>query len=81
MNSNDLEVGAFFTTNGKDIWRLMSYFNEPSCTLENVDDSARRETFGIRGLTAQSFHRIKMPEIVQVGEPPVLVNIGKRQNG
>ena len=66
MDSSDLEKGGFFTTNGKDIWRLVCWFREPSCTLENMDDSARVENFGLNGLTAQNFHRIEMPEIVEV---------------
>jgi hypothetical protein len=61
MNGNDLEVDAFFTTNGKDIWKLKTFFNEPSCLLENMDDTATREEFGVSSLAAQRFHRIKMP--------------------
>jgi hypothetical protein len=75
MKINDLEKGGFFTTNGKDIWRLVSWFREPSCTLENMDKKTQVETFGMNGLTAQNFHRIEMPEIAQVGEPPVNVRI------
>lgn len=75
MNQSDLETGTFFTTNGKDIWHLVSYFREPSCTLEKMNDTSQVETFGLNGLTAQNFHKIEMPKIAQVGEPPVNVRL------
>ncbi len=75
MNNNDLEAGAFFTTNGKDIWKLKSYFNEPSCVLENVDDTAIREEFGISSLAARRFHRIKMPSTVPARAPESPVEV------
>lgn len=54
MDSTDLKVGAFFTTTGEDCWRLEGYFSQPSCTLINVETGVK-ETFGMGGLTAQSF--------------------------
>lgn len=63
MNKNDLEQHAFFTTNGKDVWKLRSFRLEPTCRLENLEDPDKSESFGMGGLTAQTFHRIKMPEI------------------
>ena len=65
MDFSDLKPGIFFTTNGKDIWRLESYFDGPSCTLENMDNKSQVETFGMNGHTARRFHRIEMPKIVQ----------------
>ena len=65
MNTNDLEVNAYFTTNGKDIWKLASYFSEPSCRLVNMDDTAIIEEFGISSRNAQRFHRIQMPKEIK----------------
>lgn len=61
MTSNDLEVGAFFTTNGKDIWKLESYYETPSCSLKNLETGEIAD-FGMGGLTAQDFHKIQMPK-------------------
>ena len=74
MNGNDLEVNAYFTTNGKDVWKLVSYFSEPSCRLANMDDMAIIEEFGILSRAAQRFHRIKMPEV----SPPVPAGVSQR---
>jgi len=64
MNSTDLEANAFFTTNGKDIWQLLYFCHYPTCTLKNLTSkNGEEEDFGMGGLTAQRFHRIKMPEI------------------
>lgn len=54
MNFSELEKHELFTTNGKDAWRRESYFSTPSCTLVNLDTGAR-QTFGLQGLTAESF--------------------------
>lgn len=63
MDSSDLEADALFTTNGKDVWKLRFYCMQPTCRLENLEDPDRIESFGMGGLTAQSFHKIKMPII------------------
>lgn len=76
MDSNDLEAYDFFTTNGKDIWKMLYSCISPSCCLKNLETGVE-ESFGMGGLAAQRFHRIKMPKIVSVGEPPVLVKIGR----
>ena len=60
MNSNDLEVPAFFTTNGKDVWELGTFCLSPTCELKNLK-TGNIESFGMEGLTAQRFHRITMP--------------------
>lgn len=60
MDSNDLEQGQFFTTDGTDIWEKVFYCMQPSCQLRNLK-TGDTEDFGMGGLTAQKFHRIKMP--------------------
>ena len=60
MNANDLEPNAFFTTNGKDIWKILYYCKEPTCRLRNVE-TGDEDNFGMSGLTAAGFHRITMP--------------------
>jgi len=61
MDAGDLgDISTFFTTDGKDVWKLVSCCMTPSCTLENLQTGAK-ETFGMGGLTAGTFHRIKMP--------------------
>lgn len=57
MNSNDLQLGALFTTDGNDLWMLESYFDVPSCTMLNAA-TGERQTFGIGGLTSQTFTKI-----------------------
>lgn len=57
MDSNDLEGEALFTTNGKDAWKMQGYFSGPSCTLKNLE-TGEVQTFGMNGLTAQSFKRL-----------------------
>ena len=38
MEIQDLQDGAdLFTTNGKDIWRVKYWCNEPTVTLKNLD--------------------------------------------
>lgn len=59
MNSDHLEVDALFTTNGKDVWKLKSYFDGPSCILRNLE-TGKEEEFGMGGLTADSFKPLKM---------------------
>lgn len=61
MNSNDLDVGGFFTTNGTDIWKLKAFYSEPSCKLENVE-TKEIVNFGMGGITSKEFHRIQMPK-------------------
>ncbi len=60
MNVEDLKNGKFFTTNGKDIWKLESYCLYPTCTLVNLE-TGKKESFGLGGLTAQGFLKIEMP--------------------
>ena len=59
MKQSDLEIGALFTRDGKDIWELIAYNEEPTCKLRNLrtDDT---EQFGIGGLTSQEFKRVVM---------------------
>lgn len=64
MDASDLEqlIGTFFTTDGTDIWEIEGCFRTPSCTLKNLKTDVKK-TFGMNGLTARDFHRIKMPII------------------
>ena len=62
MNASDLTMGAYFTTTGKDIWKLDGYFDMPSCTLRRLDEPGE-ETFGMGGVIAESFKRIDMPVV------------------
>ena len=66
MNVTDFELGEFFTTDGKDIWELIAYCKSPSCTMKNLK-TGDKESFGINGFTAGTFHKITMPvnEIVR----------------
>jgi len=61
MDNNDLKFNSFFTTNGKDIWALMSYCMYPTCELKNLS-TEKVESFGMGGHTARRFHRIEMPK-------------------
>lgn len=60
MTQDDLEGHAFFTITGKDIWRLESYYLTPSCSLVNLE-TKEIKSFGLGGITAESFKRIIMP--------------------
>lgn len=60
MTKHDLELNAYFTTNGEDIWRIQSYCLEPTCLLRNLE-TGKEESFGMGGITANSFKRISMP--------------------
>lgn len=67
MDVGDLAPNSYFTTNGKDIWKLGEYCTQPTCTLVKLcppgvtDKAVRRENFGMGGITAQRFHKITMP--------------------
>ena len=69
MDSNDLEANALFTTDGTDVWRLKTYCLQPTCQLHNAETGAI-EGFGMGGLTARRFHKIKMP-VEEIGGPIV----------
>ncbi len=62
IDTKDFELGGFFTTDGADIWKMVSYCMEPTCTLKNVGNPSESQTFGMDGVTARSFHKIPMPE-------------------
>ena len=57
MDASDLEH-EFFKDPSGEVWRMAGYFIVPSCILENVKTGSR-ETFGMRGLTAESFTPMK----------------------
>lgn len=57
MTADDLEGEALYTTNGKDVWKMQWYFLAPSCALKNLE-TGKTETFGMSGLTAESFKRL-----------------------
>jgi hypothetical protein len=57
MTANDLEGEALYTTDGKDCWKMLGYFTMPSCTLKNLE-TGELQTFGMGGLTAESFKRL-----------------------
>ena len=52
---------VYFTTDGKDVWILDGFFDVPSCTLKNLQNS-EKSTFGLNGIMANDFHRIEMPK-------------------
>ena len=60
MDVSDLELNAFFTTDGTDIWALESYYSGPSCRLKNLKTGDVQD-FGMEGITASDFKRITMP--------------------
>lgn len=64
MNSSDLEPNTFFTTNGKDIWKLGTFCMTPTCELTNLE-TGQVESFGMNGLTAERFHKILMPMAIK----------------
>ena len=39
MDASD--VSGFYTTDGCDVWRLISYCREPTATMENVETKDR----------------------------------------
>ena len=61
MDRTDLEIPAFFTTTGEDVWKLRWFALEPTCELENMETHARKQ-FAMGGITAMSFRRIKAIE-------------------
>ena len=69
MHKSDLEIGALFTTNGEDIWQLEWYCMSPMCKLRNLRATEGMEfkemQFGIGGITAERFKRIKLVEVVK----------------
>lgn len=77
MNTNDFVLNAFFTTNGKDVWKLESFIMEPSCRLKNLE-TGKVEDFGMSGLTARSFHRILMPKEIKE-EAERMAKLAKQQ--
>ena len=74
MKTDDFEIGAFFTTNGRDIWKLQSFCTQPTCKLKNLE-TGEEVSFGIGGLTSENYHKITMPdealkkESINVSEP------------
>lgn len=70
MDRNDLEVGALFTTDGEDLWELVSYCLDPTCSLKKILPDGvcvtgtvfkpQVEEFGLGGITAQKFTRVTM---------------------
>lgn len=61
MNQRDLGVNAFFTTDGTDVWELLYFCLQPTCRLRNLKTGVE-ESFGMGGLTAESFYKIQMPD-------------------
>lgn len=39
---NEKDIGQFYTTNGEDIWQLITFCDLPTATLENVRTGDRR---------------------------------------
>lgn len=62
MKTEDLNIGTFFTTNGTDVWELKSFCKSPTCTMLNLQTGGDQH-FGINGFTADTFHKIEMPEV------------------
>ncbi len=67
ITQEDLEVGKFFTTDGKDVWKMEYFCLTPTVRLKNLETSEERD-FGLGGITANDFHKIEMPKIKRVGE-------------
>ena len=50
-------VGGLFTTDGRDAWRLISYSDQPTAVMENLETKER--TSGVVGcLNLQPFKRL-----------------------
>ena len=72
MNSSDLKKpGDFFTTDGNDIWELMHYAMQPSCSMKNLK-TGEVESFAMGGITAEGFHRLDTFAIDPKDDPIVL---------
>ena len=67
MDTSDFKVGAFFTDDGKEIWKLTSCCLAPTCELKNLE-TGEVKSFGMNGITAQNFHRILMPGKAVIGK-------------
>lgn len=49
-----LRPGDLFTTDGKDVWELESFYDLPSFTMHNLR-TGQRENFGQGGLMADRY--------------------------
>ena len=59
MNQGD--VGALYTTNGKDVWRLIGYASEPTAILQNLE--TKQEVGGVVGsLILEDFKKLVVKE-------------------
>ena len=69
MDAKDLELPGFYTTDGTDIWEMVGYFMQPSCTLRNLK-TGKEEMFAMGALTAETFQRIDMTPYFKRKESP-----------
>ena len=60
IDENNATLGNLFTTDGKDVWRVIVFCPSPACILQNLDTKEKRN-FSFWGLTAEKFHEIEMP--------------------
>ncbi len=52
------KVGKLFTKDGKDVWRLISFCDQPSLQFENVE-TKRRECGVVGSPLVEQFHELK----------------------
>lgn len=52
--TSSLRPGDLFTTDGKDVWELESFYDLPSFTMHNLR-TGQRENFGQGGLMADRY--------------------------
>lgn len=71
-NEDHLEQKRVYAKDGKGLWRVIAYCNEPTITMQNILTN-QRESFGISGLTARSFSSIPGIKVGQ-GESAVEVD-------
>lgn len=56
MNKDD--VGKLFTTDGEDAWRLITYCEHPTATMENLE-TKKRVSGAVGSLILEPFIKLK----------------------
>ena len=65
---SEVRKGGLFTTNGRDVWRILYYCEEPTVTLENVETKERRGgAIGCRNLA----DFVRLDPVEPVGPGPL----------
>ena len=57
IKEKDLALTRKFTTNGKDVWEMVSYTFNPSCVLENIESGETVE-FTVGCLMSKKFNAV-----------------------